>query len=175
MRKSFNLIILLVLALVLIFAPVIRTEAQDGGATTEEQPTVLVENQTDFDAVFGVVAALAGVLIGGGSMAVILGRANQSKQLKDSTEKLLADLVPQKTVDGLNDLARGTQQLAHYLATQFEFPGGVPSHIAKGVQAVAGAVEQGAQFVGDVSDGQTNTVSASFSSSKGIPPRNPAA
>lgn len=86
-----------------------------------------------------LIAALAGVLAGGGGVFVVLSRANRSVELKDSTEKLLASLVPQEILQEVSLLAHR----AFGLAEQY-----------------GGLVQQGildaAEFVGDVTDGQPN-------------------
>lgn len=149
--KLSKLIILFVLALVL-FVPALPVAAQDPG---EQEPTVIVENQTDFDALYLLIAAAAGLFVGGGSVAVILGRANQSKQLKDSTEQLLANSVPAETVRLIHNLAEGAQQTSGFLLRQFTFPG-VPEAIANAIKSGVEIAGQAADFVESVTDGEAN-------------------
>lgn len=163
--KLSHLILLFVLALVLMFAPVFRVEAQDGGQTGQPDPTVIVENQTNLDAVYLLIAAAAGLFVGGGSVAVILGRANQNLQLKDSTEELLANTVPAETVRLIHNLAEGAQQTTGFLLRQFSFPG-VPEAIASAIKSGAAVAGQAADFVEAVTDGEPNV--APFAG-KGVP------
>lgn len=86
-----------------------------------------------------LIAALAGVLAGGGGVFVVLARANKSVELKDSTEKLLASLVPQET---LNEVAL----LSH---RAFDFAERYGAQVQQGILDAA-------EFVGDVTDGQSN-------------------
>lgn len=152
--RTLHLVFLFVLALVL-FVPAIRVEAQDGGQTGQPEPTVIVENQTNLDAVYLLIAAAAGLLVGGGGVAVILGRANQNLQLKDSTEQLLANNVPPETVRLIHNLAEGAQQTTGFLLRQFSFPG-VPEAIANAIKSGATIAGQAADFVEAVTDGETN-------------------
>lgn len=181
MRKLFNLFFLLVLALVLIFGPTIRVEAenpqfdyytawQDGGQPEEQAPpVVVVENQTNFDAIWILVAALAGILVGGGGATVILARANASKPLKDSVEELLAKSIPPEYVNAIHNLAQGSQQITGFMVGQFKYAG-VPGPIAAAIQEGALVAQQAADFVESVTDGETNNIPASFQASKGVPP-----
>lgn len=155
--KSFKLIVLLVVALVLMFGPVV-VEAQDGGQSGQEEPLV-VETSTDWSALFILISALSGVLAGGGTVFVIMGRANHSVQLKDSTEKLLADAVPAETVRLIHNLAEGAQQTTGFLLKQFSFPG-VPEAIANTIKAGVQVAGQAADFVEAVTDGEANIAPA---------------
>ncbi|MBZ0316345.1 MAG: hypothetical protein K8L91_08000 [Anaerolineae bacterium] len=151
-----KLILLLVLALVLMVGPAIRVEAQDGGQTGQPEPTVVVENTTDWSAVFILISALSGVLAGGGTVFVVMSRANQNVQLKDSTEKLLADSVPQPVIHTMNDVFKGLQQLTQYLAQGFQYPSSVPAPVAAQIRNVAATLDQAAQFGEAVTDGEAN-------------------
>lgn len=167
MRSLLRLVLLFVLA-VIVFSPALPVSAQDPG---EQEPTVIVENQTNLDAIYLLIAAAAGLLVGGGGVAVILSRANQNLQLKDSTEQLLANNVPPETVRLIHNLAEGAQQTTGFLLRQFSFPG-VPEAIAEAIKQGASIAGQAADFVEAVTDNQPNTVS-SFSV-KGVPPITPA-
>lgn len=70
----------------------------------------------EFELILPVIAGLAGVLIGGGGVAAVLGRANQSKDLKDSTEKLLADSVPQAALQTINQGVAMAQEALKFVA-----------------------------------------------------------
>lgn len=146
--KFGRLVILLVLALVL-FVPAFPAFAQDG-------ETVVVENQLDWSAVFILISALSGVLAGGGSVFLIMSRANQSVPLKDSTEKLLADSVPQPALNLIHDAFKGLQQITQYLATGFQYPNSIPVPVATQIRNAAATLDQAAQFGEAVTDGQPN-------------------
>lgn len=87
-----------------------------------------------------LIAALAGVLAGGGGVFVVLSRANKSVELKDSTEKLLASLVPQETLQEVS-------LLAHRAFDVIDAYG----------ERVRQAGLDAAEFISDVTDQQPNS------------------
>lgn len=119
--KTFSTSLLMFILLALFIVPM-GVYAQDGD---ESSPVVFVEGQPPdnaepivvtletppaapdyFTLIVGVVAALSGVLLGGGSVAVVAARANASKPLKDSTEALLAAAVPAAITAQVNHTAQ---------------------------------------------------------------------
>ena len=145
--KTFiRLVFLFVLALV-VLTPAVPVHAQDNASAAA------VDNQVNV--IWLLVAALAGTLVGGGGVAVVLARANQNVQLKDSTEQLLANNVPQDTVKLVHNLAEGSQQIAAFLIGQFKYAG-VPGPIANAIKEGAGIAVQAADFVAAVTDGKPN-------------------
>jgi hypothetical protein len=94
-----------------------------------------MESETLYVLVIGVISALSGVLVGGGSVAVIFARLNQSVESKDSTEALLAQSVPAAVVAQINQTANRTHDL---------------------VEQVIPIFRDAVQFVKDVTDGKPN-------------------
>lgn len=88
-----------------------------------------------------LVAALAGVIAGGGTVSVVLARANRSKELKDTTEQLLADAVPQAALDQFSALMNRVIDVVE----------------RRGAEAQR-IITEGATFLRDVTDGQPNEV-----------------
>lgn len=98
-------------------APVVIVDAAPAQEATVEavpnesqSPVVVVqpESQNWEDVLtlsYPVLAALFGVLAGGGTVFAVMSRANQSRPLKDSTEKLLFDSTPPETINKLHQLA----------------------------------------------------------------------
>lgn len=76
----------------------------------------------DLNIILLFVMQLAAVLIGAGTVAAFFRRANASTELKDSTERLLADLVPIETVKQINDInKRLTDLLQNVISPAAEF------------------------------------------------------
>src|SRR5574342_239478 len=111
----------------------IQAAASSGRRIEKDKRTM--EIQTVYFILVGLVGALSGVLVGGGGVAVILARANQSKELKDSTEKLLAELVPADVVKQMNALFKTALDK-------------LPS--------ATSTIQNAAEFVVGVTDGQVN-------------------
>lgn len=89
--------------------------------------------------VWVLIGALAGVIAGGGTVAVVLQRANRSKELKDTTEELLAKAVPMSALEIVSATANRAIDLAERYGEQ-----------------VRQTVIEGATFIRDVTDGQPN-------------------
>lgn len=87
------------------------------------------------------VMGLAGVVAGGGMVSVVLQRANRSKELKDSTEQLLANSVPPSALDVVSNIANRAIDLAERYGDE-----------------ARKALIEGATFVRDVTDGKPNIV-----------------
>lgn len=90
----------------------------------------------EFEMILLFVGPLVGVLLGGGGVFAVLSRANRNAELKDSTEKLLADSVPQSYLES-------AQQVTLAMLAQ--------------VDTAVAAVKDTLQFVKDVTDGKPNT------------------
>lgn len=93
--------------------------------------------------IVAVIAALSGVLVGGGGVFVVLSRANQSKDLKDSTEKLLASLIPESTLQEVSILAHRAFDLVEAQGAKFQQ-----------------AILDSAEFIETVTDGKPNEASS---------------
>ena len=94
----------------------------------------------DVNLVFVIVSVIAGLLVGlpagaAGALALVQ-RANESKELKDSTEQLLASQVPADVVREINQTANNALRM---------------------MDQVFAAFKQGVFFIRDVTDGQPNT------------------
>lgn len=88
-----------------------------------------------------LIGALAGVIAGGGTVAVVLQRANRSKELKDTTEQLLANSVPQSTLETFSALMNRVIDVVE----------------RRGEEAQR-IIMEGATFLRDVTDGKPNEV-----------------
>lgn len=103
--------------------------------TSEEPEVITVEQEIPDYYMLAVVfaSALFSVLAGGGTMAVILARANRDVPAKDSTEKLLASLVSEDMVREANAVTNRVLDILESI--------GKPA----------------LTFIRDVTDGQPNT------------------
>jgi hypothetical protein len=77
--------------LIASFLMVFIVRAQDETATISPEPTAEV---TEVSSLWGLLAGLAVVFAGGGSLLVILNNSLKSKQVADNTEKLYEGLSP---------------------------------------------------------------------------------
>lgn len=92
-------------------------------------------NTENINLIMIIISVLSGVLVGGGGVFAVLSKANQSIQLKDSTEQLLANLIPAEAVTMINGLAHRALDL-------------VPS------------AKEAVEFVESVTDGEDNAPNA---------------
>lgn len=90
---------------------------------------VVIEVQTVADyynLIIPVAAAFFGVLVGGGGAAVIFARLNKDKELKDTTEALLAASIPQSALSTINTVSvRALDVLDKIINPALEFVGSV--------------------------------------------------
>jgi hypothetical protein len=91
--------------------------------------------EMQFEMILLFVGPLVGVLLGGGGVFAVLSRANRNVELKDSTEKLLADSVPQSYLDSAH-------QVTLAMLSQ--------------VDTAVGAVRDTLEFIRDITDGRIN-------------------
>lgn len=87
-----------------------------------------------------LVGTLAGVIAGGGTAAMVLARANRSKELKDTTEELAFKSIPPQALETINAMT-----------TRFV------DFVERHADALKEIALQGGAFVRDVTDGLPNT------------------
>ena len=83
-----------------------------------------------------IVSVLAGVIVGGGGVASVLYRAYANKELKDSTEQLLANSVPPQALEQINAI------------------------VNRALDVFIPIARDAVQFVEDVTDGEPNNPAA---------------
>lgn len=169
MRSLGKWVVLVVLAAVLVGGPVMHVGAaehsavgvaqwQDGG----QRPTVVVEDQNNFDplwVIIGVVAgALIGVPVGLGGGVLLLRRLNDSVPFKDALEHL-AMSVPRESfkevIQEVNKGAQGLQDIFKFFMSQYAYPN-TPGARTALLKQLAELGYQGATLVESVTDGEAN-------------------
>ncbi len=92
----------------------------------------------NLDLILPVLSGFIGIFIGGGGVLAVLARANQSKQLKDSTEQLLYNAIPIEKLPLLRQIGVAFKEGAEFIAdvTDGE-PNAVAPFAKKGVPPAA--------------------------------------
>ncbi len=144
MRSLGKLVVLVVLAVVFIGGPVVRVGATDNSVDAVVQwqdggqpPTVVVEDQSNFDAVW-LLALIPGVI----AVLAIIAQVIESKNYRQTIESISAD--------NLNKLEGAIEQV----------PQAVVSQIHKGNERLMDIMEAALatlRVVDKVTDGQPNT------------------
>lgn len=146
MRSLGKLVVLVILAVVLVGGPVIRVGAaehsavgvaqwQDGG----QPPTVVVEDQSGFDAVW-LLALIPGVI----AVLAIIAQVIESKNYRQTIENISAD--------NLNKIEGAIEQVPQAVVSQIHTINEKLIVLAEGALATLRVVDK-------VTDGQPNTTS----------------
>lgn len=68
------------------------------------------------DLILPVISGFIGIFIGGGGVLTVLARANQSKQLKDSTEQLLYNAIPIEKLPLLRQIGQAFREGSEFIS-----------------------------------------------------------
>lgn len=174
MKSLGKLVFLFVLAVLVMFGPVVRVEAdnsevdyyahwQDGGQAGEEAPVVVVEESNEFPtwgialALFSVLTIITAAVERRVSLREILQRLDNDQESKRQVQDALSKSASPDTVKVIHDLALGVRQGGQFLSDQFAYPG-VPKSLADQLRRWADIAEAGGDYVADVSEPLSTSV-----------------